>query len=172
MPLTDCAILSGYTKDCRNSIGGIKTVYITELSSKSSITSASGNISAFTLIAGRRFYTFDLEQAVGNYSCNPKPNAANGSLYFEQTLNIKIPKFAATFAYQIKNLAANDLMIIALRQSGEYVLLGEANGMKMGDGTGPSGVAMGDFGGFDLNFTAMEPDAAKTINAGLIAGLL
>lgn len=171
MALTDCAILSGYTKDCRSSIGGIKTVYITELANKSSITSASGNISAFTLTSGKKFWTFDLEQAVGNYAEAPKPNAANGSYYVEQTLNIKIPKFSATFSYQVKNLAQNDLMIIVLTMNGNYILLGENNGCKMQDSTSGSGVAMADFSGYDLNFTAMENDMAKTVASGLIAAL-
>jgi len=172
MALTDCAILSGYTKDCRSSIGGIKTVYITELANKSSITSASGNISAFSLTSGKKFWTFELEQATATASEVIKPNAANGTYYVEQTLNFKIPKRSATVSYQLKNLAQNDLMVIALTNNGNYWLLGETNGMKMQDSTNPYGTALADMNGYDLQFLSMEPDMAKTVASGLIAALL
>lgn len=173
MALTDCAILSGYSKDCRSSIGGIRTVYLTELSNKSSITSASGNISAFTLTSGKKFWTFELEQATATGSKgDPKPNPANGTFYVEQTLNFKIPKASATFSYHLKNLAQNDLMAIILDNNGTYWLLGETNGLKMQDGTASMGTALADMNGYDLNFLAQEPDMAKTVASNLIATLL
>ena len=166
-----CAIVSGYTKDCRDSMGGLKTIYITELANKSSITSASGNITAFTLTSGKKFWTFEIDKFTSNFNQVPKPNAPNGSFYVEQTLNFKLPKFSATTAYQIKNLAVQDLMIIALTMNGDYILLGETNGMQMQDSSQPSGTAMADFSGFDLTFKADEPDMAKTVASNLIATL-
>ena len=171
MAFENCAIISGYTKDCRNSIGGIKTVYITELQNKSSITSASGAISAFTLTSGKKFWTFELEQATATASEVVKPNGPNGTYYVEQTLNFKVPKRSALFSYQIKNLAQNDLMVIVLDMNGTYWLLGENNGLKMQDSTNPFGTAMADMNGYDLQFLAMENDNAKTVASKLIATL-
>lgn len=169
-----CNILSGYTNTCRDSIGGIKTIYITELSNKASatvITSTSGNITnvASFLSTGKKFWTFELTQATANYVQTPKPNSPNGSFYVEQTLGFKIPKFSATFSYQLKNLAQNDLMAIAYTMNGDYVLLGEKNGLKMQDSTQPSGTAMADFSGYDLVFKAEENDMALLVPSGIIS---
>lgn len=171
MAFENCAIVGGYTKDCRNSIGGIKTVYITELQNKSAITSASGAITAFTLTSGKKFWTFELEQATATASEVLKPNAPNGSFYVEQTLNFKVPKRSASFSWQLKNLGQNDLMAIVLDMNGVYWLLGEVNGLKMQDSTNPYGTAMADMNGYDLQFLAMETDPARTVASGLIATL-
>jgi hypothetical protein len=57
-----CLLTSGYTLDCADSVGGIKKIYITELANKGSITAASGIITAFTLSAGKKFFTYELHK--------------------------------------------------------------------------------------------------------------
>jgi hypothetical protein len=172
MALTDCAINQGYPKDCRDSIAGIKTVYLTEQYNKATLTYASGVITAFTLNSGKKFWTVELEQATATASDNLKPNAANGSLYYEQTLNFMIPKRSGNINTFIKTLAVNDLMAIVLGQDGDYYLLGHSNGLKMQDGsTGSFGTAMSDMAGFNLQFLGMETLYALKVPSNLIATL-
>lgn len=166
-----CAISTGYTKTCRDAVGGIKTVYITELANKSSITQASGIITAFALTAGKKFYTFEMTQATANASSDPKPNKANGTFYYDQKLKIEVPKRLASFSYQLKNLAVQDLMVIILDMNGDYWLLGENNGMAMVDSVGAYGTQMADKTGHELNFNAMEGEDAKQVTSGLMAAL-
>jgi hypothetical protein len=171
-----CAITSGFTRSCRDSIGGIKTVYVTELSNKSTLTyNASGVCTAFTLSSGKKFWTFELEQATATASDDPKVNASNGTFYVEHKVNFKIPKRSAFFSSQLKTLAQQDLMIIVKTQgvsgSEEYYLLGGFNGMKMGDSTASFGTAMADMNGYDLSFTGMEFDMALNVTSGQIATL-
>ena len=167
-----CAIVSGVSNVCRDSIGGIKYVLITETANIASTTSASGNISAMSLNAGKVFYRFDMTQATGNYNQTTKPNLANGSYYVEQTVNFKIPKFTATIAYQIKNLGQQPVSIIVYTMNGDFILLGGTNGMNMTDSTQGSGTAMADFSGFDLNFMAQESDLALTVDSAVVATLI
>lgn len=172
MALTSCAINQSYTKDCRDSIGGIKTVYLTELYNQATLTYSSGVISTFTLNSGKKFWTVELEQATATASDNPKPNAANGSLYYEHTLNFMIPKRSGNINTFIKTLAVNDLMAIVLDQSGDYWLLGHSNGLKMQDGsTGSFGTAMADMNGFNLQLLGMETLYALKVPSNLIATL-
>lgn len=173
MALSDCAVYSGYTKDCRNSIGGIKTIDLVELSAKNTFTYASGAITAFTLTTGKKFYTFEQEQAVATASDNLKPNAANGSLYYEHSLNLIIPKRSAATSYLIKTLAQNDLMAIVTTndETPTYWLLGGTNGLKMQDSTASFGTALADMNGYNLQFLGMEVTEALQVPSNLISTL-
>lgn len=167
-----CAINTGYTRSCRDQIGGIKTVYITELANKNTISPSTGQITAFTLNSGKQFWKYELELAVGTASDNPKPNAPNGTFYFESSVSFTIPKRSVALSNAMKNLAINDLMMIVEAYDGTLYLFGETNGMKMGDSTGPFGTAMADMNGYQLNFTGMEPQEARVVTTSLLATLI
>jgi len=172
MALSDCAILSGYTKDCADGRGGIKTVYFCPLSDKTSstvITSASGAVTnvATCLATGKKFWTFQLNQNTSNYVQTIKPNNPNGTYYVEQTLGVKFPKFSAFNSYVFKALFLQPVMCIAERQDGTLILLGETNGMNAQDSTQMSGTAMADFAGYDFVFKAEEPNMANTVTTAL-----
>lgn len=172
-----CAISQGYTRDCRDSIGGIKALYLTELGNKSTLTSASGLIQTFTLSQGKKFWTLDLEQATATASDDPQPNSANGTFYCDHKLSFRIPKRSASFSNHLKNLAVNDLMAIVLDNNGLYWLLGGSdavnghNGLKMQASTAPFGTAFADINGYELVFLGMEPHLALQVPSNLIATL-
>ncbi len=50
-----CALTQGYTLDCRDSLGGITEVYFIEAGNVSSITEASGVVSAIVKGSGKVF---------------------------------------------------------------------------------------------------------------------
>lgn len=166
-----CAIASGYTKDCRDSIGGIKTIYITELANKSTLTHASALISAFTLSSGKKFWTYEVEQATATASDDLKPNKANGSLYYEHKVTMPLVKRSATMSHVLKLIAQNDVMIIVLDQNGNYWLLGANNGLSVQDSTSPFGTAMGDLNGYTINFMGMDSVPALQVPSNLITTL-
>ena len=166
-----CVLTSGYTLDCADSVGGIKKIYITELSNKASITAASGIITAFTLSAGKKFFTYELQKETSNLVENITRNSANGTTFYEQVLQFTIRKMAASLRNEIKLLAQNNVMIIVLDRNGKYWLLGENNGCEMTNSTAATGTAMGDFNGYTLNFQGMEEAPCQEVSSGLIAGL-
>ena len=55
-----CAIVSGYALDCRDTVGGIKKIYITELANVTTVSeNASGYVTAIT--KSSKFFTYELE---------------------------------------------------------------------------------------------------------------
>jgi hypothetical protein len=166
-----CAIASGYTRDCRDNIGGIKTIYITELANKATLTHASSLITAFTLSSGKKFWTFELEQATATAADNLKPNAANGTLYYEHTVSAPFVKRSATMSHVFRLMAQNDVMVIVLDQNGNYWLLGGNNGLKMQDSTASFGTAMADMNGYVINLMGMDSYQALQVPSNLITGL-
>lgn len=168
---SSCAIASGYTKSCRDSIGGIKTVYITELANKATLTHSSGLIATFTLSQGKKFWTYEPEQSAVTASDDENPNATNGSLFYQHKLTLPIVKRSATMGHVFRLMGMVDTMIIVLDQNGNYWLLGGINGMKKQPSTSPFGVAMGDTNGYSQVFQGEEPYQALQVPANLISTL-
>jgi hypothetical protein len=168
---SSCAIASGYTKSCRDSIGGIKTVYITELANKSTLTHSSGLIATFTLSTGKKFWTFEPEQNTVTASDDETPNANNGTQFFEHKCTMPIVKRTATMSHVFRLMGMTDVMIIILDQNGLYWLLGGINGMKKQASTNPFGQNMGDMNGYTQVFMGQEPYQALQVPSNLIATL-
>lgn len=166
-----CSITSGYTLDCKDNVGGIKTIYITELGNKSSITSASGVITAFSLTSGNKFWTYQLEKETATMKDDQKLNVQNGTLYNEQEVTFTIRKMAASIKNQLRLIAQNDVMVIVLDRNGIYWLLGEANGLNMTANTAESGTAFGDFTGQKITLSGKEETYAKQVTSSLMTTL-
>jgi outer membrane protein assembly factor BamB len=166
-----CALTQGYTLDCRDSVGGIKTIYVTELANKSSITAASGTITAFTLTAGKKFWTYELMKETAALTENITTSDTNGTLFFEQDLTFTIRKMQASLSQEIKLLAQNRLMIIVLDRNGKYWLLGENNGAELQPSTSVTGTAFGDMNGYNLVFKAKEESPMNEVASNLITSL-
>lgn len=165
-----CVLTTSITKGCRDSIGGIKTIYVAELSRKGSVTQASGVITAWTMSSGY-FWTYNLEMGVASATQTIKPNRTNGTTYYEQSVTFTIPKQQATTAQELMLLAQNDVMIIVLDRNGKYWLLGENNGVSMADSTAETGTAFADFNGYNLTLTGMEAALAPEVTSSLITSL-
>lgn len=170
-----CPIVTGITKACRDSVGGLTTIYITEHSniSQTTITSASGiitNVSSF-LTSGAKFWTIEVEMGVGNEVENITPNRQAGTLYYDQNLNFYIPKKQASVAQWVMTLAKNNLAFIVKDKNGAYRLLGQEFGMDMVASTAPSGTAMADQNGYVLNFQGSEKYLANEVPSTLISAL-
>lgn len=168
--MTTCVLTTSIAKGCRDSIGGIKTIYVAELSRKGSVTQASGVITAWTMASGT-FWTYNLEVGVAQFTQKNTVNRTNGSNFIDQSITFTIPKQQASLAQELLLLSKNDLLIIALDRNGKYWLLGENNGMSITENSGETGTAFGDFNGYKLTATGMEASFGPEVTASLISSL-
>lgn len=167
-----CALTTGVTRGCRDAVGGIKEIYITELANKSAITTASGVITAFTLTSGKKFWTYELVRETANFTEEGLASKDNGTRVYNQKLMIKLHKRSSTLNEELKLVLANDCMIIVKDYSGDYWLLGENNGMITEKASFESGTAMGDFNGYTIEATGAETAPASKVTSSLITNLL
>lgn len=167
-----CALTSSYTLDCRDNVGGIKKVYFTEIANVSSFTSASGVVTAISMVATKVFRVYELERETAELTENIQTSSENGTLFFEQDLTLPIRKMSATLSSEIKLLAQNRLVAITLDRNGKYLVLGKNNGLELEPSTGKSGKAMGDFNGYNLVFKGKEEDFAYETSSAVVAGVI
>lgn len=168
-----CNIVQGNEIDCRDSVGGISEIYLTEFDNvpQANITASSGVITAATCSTGKRFFTYKLEKENASLTSKEMISVENGTLYNEQGLTFTIKKMSASHRNNIRTLAQNRLHIIVKDSNGTYWWLGKVNGVDLTGAEGASGKAFGDMNGYKLTFTGKEPDAMNTVSASIVASL-
>ena len=62
-----CALTQGYSLGCRDSAGGIKSVYFIAFENVSGITESAGTVSAIAKANNGRFYKYNLQRATGSW---------------------------------------------------------------------------------------------------------
>lgn len=152
-----CDIAAGRTLPCRDSVGGLKNVYFINYSSSASIDTASetDDSVAFDGTWDATNYKYELK---GNSSLttNIQASRENGTVAFEQVLELTLPKLSKEDNYQIKLLSFGRPRIVVEDYNGNFFLVGREHGADVTGGTIVTGAAMGDLSGYTLSFSAME----------------
>jgi hypothetical protein len=165
-----CYISSGEVLGCSDSIGGIKKVYIA--GGPGEITgytyNSAGAITGATSTTGTTLYGFELKRNTSSLTQTVTKSYENGTVYFEQVLEVVLFKYDQEKRDKMKVLSQNDnLQIIAIDQNDVQYLLGQVNFSYLSGGAATSGLALGDRNGFSLTFTAQEAEPARVITGTL-----
>ena len=162
-----CAIVSGYTIDCRETIGGIDAVFFAEYGNVT-ITDASGIVTGITKAAGKKFFKFEIPtKSSAVASSNPTGSIENGTLFFEQTLDFPINKRDATTRNIVTTLAKNKVVAVTLDKDGTFRMYGKGAGLYLAASTGTSGAAAGDAQGYVLKFEGSEKEDFFEVTNGV-----
>ena len=165
-----CDITSGFTLGCRDNSGGIKNIYILSGSISTIGEASEGLINGIT--GSGAYYKFELTRQTGDFTEAPTPSLENGTVYYEQTLNVAFHKLQSSIRNQVKVLAQNpDLSVIVETNNGvespytgRYFLLGRYRGVSLSAGSATSGTAFGDANQYALTFSGQEPEPADEIS--------
>lgn len=166
-----CALTQGYTLDCRDSLGGITEVYFIESGNVSSITEASGVVTAIVKGTGKVFRKYELVPGTSALTENITASVQNGTVFYAQELSIVLNKLQANTRNEILLLAQNNLKAVVGDNNGKYWYLGKVHSLQLTGGSGATGTAQGDRSGYTLTFTGSEGALAPEVSSGIIAGL-
>ena len=166
-----CDITSGFTLGCRDNSGGIKNIYVLS-GSITTVTEASDGLISDISGSGT-FYKFELTKNTGDLTEAPTPSLENGTVFYEQTLNVAFHKLQSSIRNQVKVLAQNpDLKIIVETNNGiespytgRYFLVGRYRGATLSAGSATSGTAFGDANQYALTFQGLEPEPMDEIQS-------
>jgi hypothetical protein len=164
-----CALTQGFNLDCRDSIGGVKYLYIIETGNISSITEASGVVTALTLAGTPRRY--NLIRDTSNFSETLTVSEQNGTVFAAQSVEIVINKRQANTRNEIMLLAKNNLTFFIVDNNGKGWMIGREFGLVLGAAVTGSGMAWGDRNGYTLPFAGNEKELAPEIAADVLATL-
>lgn len=164
-----CDITSGFTLGCRDNSGGIKNVYILS-GSIAGITEASEGLISDISGSGT-FYKFELTKNTGDITETPTPSLENGTVFYDQALNVAFHKLQSSLRNQVKVLAQNPNLKIIVETNngvetpftGRYFLVGRYRGATLSAGSATSGTAFGDANQYALTFQGLEPEPMDEI---------
>ncbi len=160
-----CLLTTGRELPCKDSVGGIKAVYLADYGSLGALTVSSGEVTA---IAGTPdLYQFDVK---GNSSLEQAITSSreNGTTFYEQTLNLTLTKLDLATQQEIVQMAKARPHIFVEDYNGNYFLVGAAHGADVSGGTIVTGAAMGDLSGFTLVFSAQETLPAYFVTSTVV----
>ena len=156
-----CTFLTdGRPLNCKNSAGGLKTVYFIR-STREDWSVVDKEINSFSALPpDDRAYKFVLK---GNSSFEQTINASeeNRTTFYEQVLNLTLPKLSKIDQDNLEKLSfVEGFQVIVEDYNQNFFLMGLEHQVAVTGGTIVSGASMGDMSGYTLTLTAKEPKAA------------
>ena len=164
-----CDITRGRLIDCKDTIGGLKAIFIAK--------AYSNNVEAVATIATTEMtdagfdswsaasggdttvFKYDLVPNLSSMTVNINSDNANGTAFFEQTLSVVLQKIDHDMTNELRLMAYSRAQIFVQDQNDNVFLLGMNNGCHVTGGTVITGTAMGDQNGYTIEWAAQEKDA-------------
>ena len=166
-----CILTTGFTLDCRSSMGGIQKIYVAELSGIGTPSVSSG-IATITMVGGKKFYSYEVPMNGGSATSVPSGDRALGGRFYAQNVTMNLPKFEITKRNELMALAAQTVAVIVLDSNGEYFLFGAQRGLQIAEGGYQTGTASADLSGYVITLTGEEAQDVYKIESSAIAALI
>lgn len=164
-----CAILSGRTEPCKDSLGGLKrAIFINYI--QDAFTVAAGAATAIN-IGVTEVFEYELRADGNTFTQSIVGDRNNGTTVNTQTASLVLKKQDLATANEIKLMAYSRPLIVVQDRNDVYHVLGHTEGCDLSGSDITSGGAKGDFNGYNLTFTAMEGVLAPILDAATITAL-
>ena len=160
-----CTITTGRGIDCRDAVGGLKAVYVlTDASDNPATLTSVGctitNGEITNLPAALEAYKIDLLKGHGSFTETFQMNPENGTVFYEQALEITLLKADHATTQFLRALAKVRCTFLALDNNDTVFVIGFDEGAEMTGGTMQTGAAKGDMHGFTFTVTAESKQPA------------
>ncbi len=165
-----CDLTRGRKEPCKDVVGGLKNVYFVDYGKLGTVTLTADEITNLTgsEIGGSAnsltAYKYELK---GSSSLEQTVTASreNGTVFFEQTLNLSLHKLTKEDNAELKLLAYGRPHIAIEDYNGNVMMMGTEHGADCSGGTVVTGAAMGDMSGYTLTFSAQEKAPANFMDS-------
>lgn len=168
--------LTGMGLDCRESVGGIKEVYILGDRSEVTVTVASDAITTIVLEAGSdKFLPYKFRKQTGSMVSTINTSEENGTTFVQTDVTLVFHKMEAKKRLEISALMVGDCAMLVKDGNDKYWYLGLDEAVTLTAGTAGTGTAKGDKNGYDLTLTDLSNtlpyEVSKEIAEGIIGTL-
>ena len=161
-----CDITRGRLIDCKDTIGGLKAIFICKAynnnieqvitSALTEVTDAGFDVWSAQVAAKTIVFKYDLIPNLSSMTVNVNSDNANGTTFFEQTLSVTLQKIDHDMTNELRLMAYSRAQIFVQDQNDNVFLLGMVNGCHVTGGTVITGAAMGDQNGYTIEWAAQE----------------
>ena len=170
-----CNITRGRLIDCKDSIGGLKAIYICKsynnnISAVATINTTEMNPAGFATWSGQSgsattVFKYDLVPNLSSMTVNIQSDNANGTTFFNQTLSVTLQKIDHDMTNELRLMAYSRSQIFVQDENDNVFLLGIDGGCYVTGGTVITGTAKGDLTGYTIEWGAEEKNALVQLPA-------
>ena len=164
-----CNLTQGFTLDCKDAVGGIKSIHLIDFAS-TGFTVSGGEVTATTVASGS-VYTYELPKGVGSMTTTTNVSQENGTVFNQTDIVARLRKLSTTKRNELKLLAQNRVFCIVKDNNDNYWLAGNEYGCDITSMTAESGTAMGDVQGYNFTLSAIETESPYIVQAAVITDL-
>jgi hypothetical protein len=165
MAYTSCALTTGFDLDCRDAVGGVKSVSFANLADYIALSPVvtAGAITSITATA--TFYKYEQLKETSSMTETINGSSQNGTVYYTPEVVVVLSKLDVNKRNEIKLLAQQRLVAIVETNDGSYWIVGYENGLELNAGTSATGTAFADLSGFSLTLSGLESKPMVSISA-------
>jgi|TARA_R110000751_G_scaffold37587_3_gene90982 hypothetical protein len=156
-----CDITLGRLEPCKDSVGGIIAIYISNYTSGLLDTATFVDEEVTGFASPLTFYKYDLKGA-NSFEQTNENSRDNGTSFWTQTGTIVLKKQDLATRKEMKLLSYGRPQIIVQDYNGKYYLAGIENGCEVAANTA-TGATMGDLNGYNITFTGTEKTPANFV---------
>lgn len=158
--------LTGISRDCATSNGGILEVYLANYADVTGVTVTSNKVTAITMDTGKKFKTFQFRRNTSSLSSTYQINQDNGSSYVQTDLAMVFTRMETTKRVAVAALAQAELRAIVKDANGVYWFLGFDEPLVASAGDGLTGTARGDRNAYSITLQDVSNELPYEILVG------
>lgn len=169
-----CNLTGGIQLGCRDNVGGLKTMWITDFTNILSVTQDGDEF--ITQLSGTgTFYEFQLIRTSSQHTETVNASLENGTVFYQGETVTYFVKLEQEKRNLLKALAQSQRLAIVIEDNnGEYFYLGQTYGCFISAGSSVTGKALGDQNGYNMTFQYLEPNPMNQLDgslASVVAGI-
>ena len=164
--MANCELTIGFDLECKDAIGGIKQIVLTEWSSNVGFvfTGATEVVEEITGVGAEELYTYELPTQTGSFEETINFNRDAGTIFYTQTVNVMLQKLTAPKRLELQGVATTRVIVFVNDTNNNWWAVGYEFGADLSTGTAATGTVLGDANGYTLAFTHESPKRAYKLS--------
>jgi len=158
--MAQCDLTTGRLLDCKDSVGGIRSILLLPLTDYTP--TYTGTI--LSAVTAATAFRYDLPKSTGLFSEGITISTENGTVFYEDTLTIKLHKLDNAMRDELKLIAQTRMVCFVLDNNNNQWAMGEVLGAELTAATSATGTSLGDMYGYELTIMSQEREPMR--NAG------
>jgi hypothetical protein len=160
-----CELTAGFQLECRDSIGGIKAIYLQQHADFLTGVTADSGTEEIDALPTATIYKYICPKHTGGFTEEVASSVENGTIFYTQTVTATFFKLTAARRKQLELLGKNRLVVFVQDNNDNIWMVGRMDGAEVTAASTATGVAKGDLNGYTITFTAEEAHKAYRLES-------
>lgn len=164
--------LNGIGLGCKDSMGGIKKVYIAKSDDIGVMSLSDNMIDNIEMKNSATFKTYEFRKGTSSMSTTLTTDEAAGTLSFQTDVSLQFSKMDTSKRLEIMALSVDSVVVIVEDSNGKCWFLGYDFPVTATTATANTGTAFGDFSGYNITLTDNSKELPYEVDPSIIFDLV